>query len=372
MSEHAGEKTEKPTPRRLEDAIKRGQFPRSSEVQTVFVLFAGMMALKMAGPGLWEHMVVAQTSILGHLHEIPLTLEAMPNYALRGLIVIGACVGPILIATLIGGLVAGGIQNRFQTASEALTPDWNRVNPVSGLQKIFSTRSLVTAAISMLKLAIVVALSYAKVKSILTDSTLYSAVSAAGIAAFIVDSAVSIIWRIALGLTLIAVLDYAYQFWRTNRDLMMTREEVKEEAKNSEGSPQVKAKMRSRRVKTLRQMLVDVPKADVVVTNPTHFAVALRYDRKTMKAPRIIAKGTRLNALKIREVATRHSVPIVENKPLARTMYKYGRVGGEVPAELYVAVAEVLAYVYRINRYRYYAEGNQAPANQVHTTKTGS
>jgi flagellar biosynthetic protein FlhB len=142
---------------------------------------------------------------------------------------------------------------------------------------------------------------------------------------------------------------------------MMTRQEVKDDLKSAEGNPQVKARQRRRRnVKTVRQMLIDVPKADVIVTNPTHLAIALRYDRKSMKAPRIVAKGSRLNALKIREIAAQHQVPIVENKPLARLMFKYGKVGGEIPAQLYSAVAEVLAYVYRVNRYRYYAEQNQA------------
>jgi flagellar biosynthetic protein FlhB len=138
---------------------------------------------------------------------------------------------------------------------------------------------------------------------------------------------------------------------------MMTKEEVKEELKNMEGNPHVKARQRRRRTaKTQRQMLQEVPKADVVLTNPTHLAIALRYDRKTMKAPRIVAKGSRLNALKIREIATQHQVPIMENKPLARMLFKHGRVGGEIPAELYAAVAEVLAWVYRVNRFRYYRE----------------
>lgn len=138
----------------------------------------------------------------------------------------------------------------------------------------------------------------------------------------------------------------------------MTREEVKEEMKNSEGNPQVKARQRRRR-RTQRQMLQDVPKADVVVTNPTHLAIALRYDRKTMKAPKIVAKGSRLNAQRIKEIAAQHQVPIIENKPLARLMFKYGRVGTEIPAQLYGAVAEILAWAYRVNRYRYYAEQNQ-------------
>jgi flagellar biosynthetic protein FlhB len=135
---------------------------------------------------------------------------------------------------------------------------------------------------------------------------------------------------------------------------------VKEELKNSEGNPQMKARQRRRRPgKTQRQMLAEVPEADVVITNPTRLAIALRYDRKTMKAPIIVAKGSRLNAQRIRELATLHQIPIIENKPLARTMFKYGRVGGAIPAELYAAVAEVLAYVYRTNRYRYYTKQNQ-------------
>jgi flagellar biosynthetic protein FlhB len=371
MPEHAGEKTEQATPRRLEEAIKHGQFARSAEVQTVFVLLGGLMALKMAGPDVWKHLVLAQTSILGHLHDIPVTLEAMPGYAVRAVLVVAACVGPVVVVTLVAGLLAGGIQNRFQTASEALTPNWGRLNPVEGFQRIFSVRALAPSGIGALKLAVVVGFSYSEIKSILSDSTLYSAVSVAGIASFVADAALGITWRIIFGLMLLAVLDYTYQFWRTNRDLMMTRQEVKEEMKNSEGDPHMKARQRRRRVKTLRQMLRDVPRADVVITNPTHLAVALRYDRKTMKAPKIVAKGSRLNALRIREIAQQHSVPVIENKPLARMMFKYGRVGGEIPAQLYVAVAEVLAYVYRVNRYRYYAEENQAAASQSDTLKHG-
>jgi flagellar biosynthetic protein FlhB len=155
----------------------------------------------------------------------------------------------------------------------------------------------------------------------------------------------------------LAAADYGYQFWRTNEDMKMTKEEVKDEAKNAEGNPQVKAQRRRKQfAMAKRKMLAEVPKADVVVVNPIHLAVALRYDRKTMKAPKIVAKGSRLNALRIREIAAEHQVPIVENVPLARLMFKYGRVGGEIPAELYAAVAEVLAWVYRVNAYRYYRE----------------
>jgi flagellar biosynthetic protein FlhB len=164
---------------------------------------------------------------------------------------------------------------------------------------------------------------------------------------------------VSLGLLVIAAADYGYQFWRTNQDLMMTKQELKDELKNSEVNQRVKAARRKRRMITKAQALSEVPTADVVVTNPTHIAVALRYDRKTMRAPRVVAKGIRLNAQRIREIAQQHQVPIMENKPLARMLFKHGRVGGEIPAELYAAVAEILAWVYRVNRYRYYTEQNQ-------------
>ncbi len=356
---HTGEKTEQPTPRRLEEAIKQGQFPRSAEVQTVFVLIGGMIALKFVGANVWQQLVNVQTSVLGHLHEVPLTFDAMQGYAITAAMVFAACAGPVVVGTAAGGLIAGGIQNRFQTASEALEPKWERLNPVEGFKRVFSGRSLVPTGISILKLSLIMLLTYSQVKKLLADPIFYSAVDVSGIATFLAAASFGITWRVITGLCVLAALDYTYQFWRTNRDLMMTKEEVKEEMKSTEGNPHIKARQRRRRaLKTVRQMLLDVPKADVVVTNPTHFAVALRYDRKTMKAPKIVAKGTRLNALRIREIATRHQVPIIENKPLARMMFKHGKVGGEIPAQLYAAVAEILAYVYRVNRYRYYAEQN--------------
>jgi flagellar biosynthesis protein FlhB len=361
MSNHVGEKTEQATPKHLEEALKKGQFARSPEVQTLFVLMAGFLALKFTGPELWNRLVTAQVSILGHLHEFTLTTDAMQRYAIDSALTFAACAGPIVVAVLLGGLLAGGIQSRFQTASEALSTDWERVNPVAGLQRLFSMRSGVQALLSLLKLGVIGGLSYAEVRSVLEDPIFNSAVDVARIAGFLAESSLRIGLRVGFAIAVLAAIDYGYQLWRTQRDLMMTKEEVKEELKNSEGNPHMKARQRRRRQsKSFRQMLAEVPKADVIVTNPTHIAIALRYDRKTMKAPKIVAKGTRLNALKIREIAGQHQIPIIENKPLARMMFKYGKVGGEIPAQLYAAVAEVLAWVYGVNRYRYYAEQNAA------------
>jgi flagellar biosynthetic protein FlhB len=355
-----GDKTEQATPRKLEESFKRGQFARSAEVQTVFVLMGGLLALTFAGREMWQRLAVTTVRLFGHLHDVPLTAGVMQGYLIGGVWLLMQCVGPVVLATLIGGLLAGGIQNRFHTASEALTPNWERVNPVSGLKRVFSMQSAAPTGLAVVKLAMLVFLSYSAVQEILRDPIFYSAVNPARIAAFMAESSLKILLRFGGAMVVVAVADYGYQFWRTNRDLMMTKQELKEEAKQSQANPRVRSHQRRRRFRlSFRRMLLDVPKADVVVTNPTHLAVALRYDRKTMRAPKIIAKGARWNAVRIREVAQQHGVPLVENKMLARMMFKYGRVGGEIPAQLYTAAAEVLAWVYRVNRYRYYAEQNQ-------------
>jgi flagellar biosynthesis protein FlhB len=357
MSEHSGEKTEQASPKRLEEAWKKGQMARSPEVQTVFVLMAALLALTFSGGEIWRLMADTQAGLLSHLHDTPVTLSAMQGYLINGVLVLGHCVWPVMLATVLGGLLAGGIQTRFRISPEALRIDWQRLNPVEGLTRVFSMRSAVPTGISILKLLTIIGLSYGTVKAVMSDPIFQSSVDVARIAGFMADSSFKIITRVAMALMVLAGVDYGYKYWRTNQDLMMTKEEVKEESKSTEGNPQIKAQQRRKhRANTKRKMLMEVPKADVVVVNPTHIAVALRYDRKTMKAPKIVAKGSRLNALRIREIAKEHQIPIMENKPLARLMFKYGRVGGEIPAQLYAAVAEVLAWVYRVNAYRYYRE----------------
>jgi flagellar biosynthetic protein FlhB len=356
MSE-AGEKTEKPTAKRLEDAIKKGQIPRSAEVQTVFVLGGGVLALAFSGRETWHLMGETLSTTLGHLHESEVSLKSMQGYAAKAVLTIGHCVWPVVAGTMTGGLLAGAIQSRFRTASEALTVNWEKLNPVQGLQRLFSMRSSVATGLGLVKLSVVLSLCYGVIKRILDDPIFHTRVDVAGIAAFMAESSFRLVLQVGLALTVIAAADYTYKIWQSTKDLMMSKEEVKEETKNAEGNQQVKNQRRRRRLSmSKRKMLAQVPKADVVVTNPTRIAIALQYDRKTMKAPRIVAKGIRLNALQIREIAQQHQIPIVENKPLAQLMFKYGRVGGEIPAQLYAAVAEILAWVYRVNAYRYYRE----------------
>ncbi len=359
MSEQVGEKTEQPTQRKLEEAIKHGQTPRSAEVQTVFVLLASVAALTFSGRESWGQLVNASVSTFSHLYNTPLSANSLQAYGVAGVLVLLKCAGPLVLATMLAGLLAGAMQSRFQTASEVLAPDWGRVNPLEGFKRLFSARSAVPTALAMVKFVFVIALTYSQIRKVLADPIFTTSVSVARLAEFLGSTALGILLRVCLALLVIAAVDYGYQFWRTGRDLMMTKDEIKEESKSTEGNPQMKAARRRRRTVSKAKQLAEVALADVIVTNPTRIAIALRYDRKTMKAPRVVAKGIRLNAQKIREIAAQHQVPIMENKPLARMLFKHAKVGGEVPANLYGAVAEVLAWVYRVNRYRYFAERNQ-------------
>ena len=359
MPDHTGEKTEQPTPRRLEEALKRGQIARSAEVQTAFVLLGAMAALAFAGPEIWRQFAATGVMTFSHLHDTSLTASSLQGYAVAGTLIFLRCAAPVVIATMLAGLLAGAIQNRFNTAPEALAPHWERLNPVTGLQRLFSLRSAVPTLIAVLKFAVIAALTYSQVHAILNDPIFATAVSVGRLASFLAQTCLQIFLRVSLALLVIAAADYGYQWWRTQRDLMMTKQELKEELKNTEGSQMTKNARRRRRLVSKARQLAEVPRADVVVTNPTHIAVALRYDRKTMRAPKVVAKGIRLNARSIRETAVKFQVPIVENKPLARMLFKHGRVGCEIPVQLYSAVAEVLAWVYRVNRYRYFAEQNQ-------------
>ncbi len=359
MSEQTGEKTEQPTQRRLDEAIKKGQTPRSAEVQTVFVLLGGVAALSFCGRETWQLFVNTGVQAFSHLHTTTVSVDSLQAYGVAGAMLVVKCAGPFVICTMLAGLLAGAIQNRFQTASEALTPNWNRVNPVEGFKRLFSQQSLVPTLVAAVKFSVIIMLIWSEIRAVILDPIFTTAVSVGRLAEFLGQTGLGILLRVSLAMVVIATGDYGYQFWKTSRDLMMTREELKEEAKDTEGNQQVKAARRRRKSASKAKQLAEVAKADVVVTNPTHIAVALRYDRKTMKAPKVVAKGIRLNAQKIREIAAQHQVPIMENKPLARMLFKHARVGGEIPAQLFAAVAEVLAWVYRVNRYRYFSERNQ-------------
>jgi flagellar biosynthesis protein FlhB len=356
MSEDRGEKTEQATPKKMEEALKQGQIARSPEVQTVFVLMGGLAALYFSGYEMWQHMVGFTVLMLSHLHNTPIEVGSLQAQGVVGTFLLLKCVGPVALGTMLAGLLAGAVQNRFNTASEALNPKFERLNPVEGFQRLFSARAAIPTLLAVVKIMLIIALTWSEISSIVEDPIFTTSVSTARMATFLADVCVRLFLRVGLVLMVLAAADYGYQWWQTNKDLMMSHDELKDEMKNTEGNPAIKAARRRRRSVSKAKMLADVPQADIVVTNPTHIAVALKYDKKSMKAPMIVAKGIRLNAKSIREVAQQHQIPIIENKPLARMLFKHGRVGGEIPAQLYIAVAELLAWAYRVNRYRYYTD----------------
>ena len=358
MSEEAGEKTEAPTAKRLREAADRGDIARSPDLESVAVMFAGLGAIKMFGPTMWSQFSDCLTGIATHLNDVTISRDSLPGQTASAMLLVSGCAAPVVLAVGTAGAAVSAAQNQFNLASDAISLNWEKLNPVSGFTRIASVQGLVPALSAVIKLAVIGGFAWSEVQNLLQDPILYTSGDLFRIGRFLMGAAESLLSRILVALTVIAAADYGYQFWTRYKKLMMTKEEVKEESKSSEGNPHVRAQQRRRRrARSQRQMLQDVPTADVVVTNPTHIAVALRYDRKSMKAPMIIAKGTRLNALRIREIAKQHQVPIVENKPLARLMFKHGRVGGEIPIQLFAAVAEILAFVYRTNRYRYYTAG---------------
>lgn len=256
---------------------------------------------------------------------------------------------PIFIVGVIVAFVCDVVQVKWKPTTKPLQPKFNKLNPISGFKKIFSANSIMELIKSALKLGVIGYVVYSELKDqvnqifILYDISLQQAIGLIG--EIVVDLGI----KIAAIYMVIAFLDFAYQKWKFKQDMMMTKQEVKDEYKNQEGDPQVKSKQKQRmREASMRRMMQQLPEADVVITNPTHYAVAIKYDPDKYDAPYVLAKGENYLAQRIKDVAKEHDIEIVENKPLARMLYANVEIGGLVPPELYQAVAEVLAFVYHL------------------------
>jgi flagellar biosynthetic protein FlhB len=358
-----GEKTEQPTAKRLQEAFEMGNFARSPEISTALMLGAAILILTIMVPRMFETFKLYMVGSLAQLSRPSLDGDAVAHLFGNFLVQAGYCVLPVMGVALISALLSGGLQSRFHLTFRALEPKWDRLNPWPGLEQMFKMQSLVRLGVNLLKLGVLAGLTYPVVKELVQDPVFHAATDFNYLLHFMGQTAQTVGVRVLLGLALVAAADYGYHLWQHQQQMLMTKEEVKEEQKSSEGNLQVKGEFRKRRRDLLRQKwLLEIPKADVIVTNPTHLSVALRYDRKSMGAPRVVAKGSRFNALRIREIAKEHQIPIIENKPVARMLFKHCKEGQEILPQLYAAVAEILAYVYRVNRYRYYIQGQQLPA----------
>ncbi|HUX89154.1 MAG TPA: flagellar biosynthesis protein FlhB [Gallionellaceae bacterium] len=354
------EKTEQPSQQRLDKAREEGQVARSRELSTFVVLMAGgaglwlmgstitqkLMKVLRDGLTLDKRMVYDPEQMMPHLH-------ALSFDALQALL-------PLLMLMLAAAVFSPLLLNGWLFTMQPLQPNFSKLNPISGIARMFSTNSLVELLKAIAKALVVGGVGAwaiwhnKEAVMLLMSQPLAAAIPQLG----------SLMWggflAIMGGMLLIAAVDVPFQLYEHNKKLMMTKQEVRQEAKESEGNPEVKGRIRRmQREMAQRRMMTEIPTADVVVTNPTHFAVALRYSETGMRAPIVVAKGTQLTAARIREIAVENGVPILEAPPLARALYKHTELGDAIPEALYTAVAEVLAYIYQLRRYN--KEGGQQP-----------
>lgn len=359
-SESGQEKTEMPTPKKLQELMESGQFARSQEVQTLVLLLAALLILTVMAPKMVETFRVYMIGTFQRLGTTQMNYEAFQGHFGHFMVTAGTLILPVMAAGVLGGLIGSGTQSQFRASPKAIEPKFSKLNPLSGFKRIFSSQSLAKLVVSLMKFVVIFGFTYPVLKQVLNDPIFYTSTDLMHLLAFMGRTAQDVALRVIAGMVVIAAVDYAYQQWKNEEDSKMTKQEVKDEHKQVDGNQQVKGEQRRRRRQMLMETLnTEVPQADVIVTNPTHLAIALKYDREAMGAPRVVAKGARYNALRIREIARKHEVPMVENKPVARLLFKNCKVGQEIIPDLYAAVAEILAYVYRTHRYKYYTRGQQ-------------
>ncbi len=343
----AAERTESPTPKRRREARKRGQVARSQEVNSLIILTAGTLLIL----GFHKHVFNSISGIFRGIFAIsPEFVQAgnITGLGVKMFFWFFPIVLPFFIGIIGAGLLANIGQVGFQISTEAFSPKLDRINPVSGFKRIFSWRAVMEAAKGLVKICIIGFVAYKALKPAVNGILALSVSSRPDIIGLSLQVGFSIAVRALIIMVIVAVLDYAFQYWQHEKSIRMTLKELRDELKETEGDPLVRERIKSiQREMARRRMMEDVKKADVVITNPTSLAVALAYSMEH-QAPKVVAKGRRHLAEKIKEKAREFNVPIVENKPLARTLYKVCKVGESVPVNLYRAVAEILAYVYSL------------------------
>ena len=358
-----GEKTEEPTGKRLSEAVTKGNIARSMDINTAALLAVALLLLSLLGAGIWESLQSYLTHIFRDLGVLRISSNSVQGYLGEFLQIASVNIIPFMLGVMFVGLLVSGTQTKFQLTAGAVSWNLSKFNPINGIKKIFSWKSWGEFLINFIKLSVIVALIFNVVWEVMGHPVFHHQSYLAQVIAFIAGAALSLLKKVLAAMIIIGAIDYAYQWWRTRDGLKMSSKDVKDEQKNQDGDPHLKGEQRKRRMGMMQRTIWDeVPEADVVVTNPTQLAVALKYDRERMKSPKIVAKGARYNALLIREIAEKNGVPLVENKPLAQMLYKFGRTGKEIPFQLFSAVAEILAYVYRTNRFRYFKQGREVPA----------
>ena len=347
-----GDKTEKATPKKLDDARKEGRVARSSDLINGFMLLLMFFVLKLFGgimAGLFLDSFVKYYNKASDISMEVFDVRQAVNLSNEIVLDIVIASLPVLIGSFVVALVGNIVQVGWKVTGKPLKPKLDRLNPIGGLKRMFSQEKVVELIKSILKVLAIALVAYNEVKDRwkfilnLYDFEFMQAVLN------IFDIVLDVGIKISLIFVVIGLADFGYQKWKHLHDLRMSKQEVKDEMKQSEGDPQIKGQIRQKmREGARRRMMQDLPKADVVITNPTHFAVAVKYDKETAEAPYVLAKGADYVAANIKEIAKQNNIEIVENKPLARMLYYNVEIGDQIPPELYQMVAEVLAYVYSV------------------------
>jgi len=351
MPESSGqERTEKATPKRRQQSRKKGQVAQSREIPSVLILLTALGVFYFAGSWMFLNISGLLGGVYQELDTLRLnTVSDVSAFSVDIFQKLFSILIPFFVPILIAGLVGNIGQVGFEMHSEPLRPKLAKINPIAGLKKFVSMRSLVELGKSIMKLLIIGGISYGLIKAEMKGFPPLMQQGVGEIFLFIAQVAFKILFFVCLALIILALLDYIYQRWQFEQSIKMTKQEVKDEHKQVEGDPKVKSRIRKAQLEmAARRMMEAVPEADVVITNPVHLAVALKFEASEMVAPTVIAKGAGHIAERIKEIASEHQVPIVEDKPLAQTLFKMVEIGEFIPAELYRAVAEILAYVYRL------------------------
>ena len=353
MADDSAEKTEQPTPKKLQDAAKKGQIARSKDLGTAFVLIGSATALLIFGKMLAMAMLDIGQRLLRLNHKDIFEPNAM--FTAWGAVIerlavpMAGIFAIILLAAFIGNTLLGG----FNFSWEAAGPKLSKMDPLKGFKRMFGIQAAVELLKSILKVVVVVGIAYLLLKLFFDDIMALSLMSEPNN----IESAMYFLAWLFLGLcasvSVIALVDAPYQTWNHIRQLKMSLQEIKDEYKNSEGDPHIKARIRRTQMQmSMKRMMQEVPKADVIVTNPTHYAVALKYDQGKFRAPLVVAKGVDEVALHIRKIAAEHKIPVIESPMLARSVYHTTELDHPIPEQLFAAVAQVLAYVYQLNMYK--------------------
>ncbi|MBT5953249.1 flagellar biosynthesis protein FlhB [bacterium] len=354
MGDDSGEKTEEPTPHKMREARKKGQIAKSKEITGAVLMIVAFAIFKATAKSMWDRIANLSNYTFGQIPEefSAATVGVLLRYVL---ITSFACLLPILVTNTIIALIIEALQTGFLVSGDPLIPKFSKLNPLEGVKKFFSAKQYVELAKSLIKMGLVIMLLYGAIKDEFFMVLIGQQLSLWQLMEFTGHLVVKVINRLAGLYFVIAIFDYLYQKHEHIKGLKMSKKEIKDEYKRLEGDPQIKQRQKdaARQMSQGRQM-GSVPGADVVVTNPVYLALAIRYKHNSMRAPVLVAKGKRLVAKQIKQLALENNIPIIENPPLAQALYPITEVNAEVPPEYYKLVAEILAFVYNLKKKRAY------------------